>query len=75
MGGEILVMRADVSSLPQMQEVFTRAEEKWGAVDGVIHSAGIVGEKSYTELNKMGKVEAQLHFQPKIYGLLVLQSY
>jgi len=71
-GSEILVMPADASSLQQMQAVFTWAEEKWGAVDGVIHSAGIVGEKSYTQLKEMDKARAQLHFQPKIYGLLVL---
>jgi len=71
-GAEVLVMKADVSSLEQMQAVFQQGEEKFGPINGVIHAAGIVGEKSFCSLGEMGRTEAQLHFEPKVYGLLVL---
>jgi polyketide synthase PksJ len=73
-GAEVLVMKADVSSLDRMQAVFQQGEEKFGPINGVIHAAGIVGEKSFCPLKDMGKKEAQLHFEPKVYGLLVLEE-
>ncbi|HLP61844.1 MAG TPA: SDR family NAD(P)-dependent oxidoreductase, partial [Candidatus Deferrimicrobium sp.] len=73
-GAEILVIKADVSNPGQMQAVFHQAEEKFGPINGVIHAAGNVGEKFLCPLKDMGKPEAQLHFEPKIYGLLILEE-
>jgi len=74
MGAQVLVMKADVSNLDQMQDVFTRAEKEFGPINGVIHSAGIGPGKSFTTLAAMKKKDVQLHFEPKIYGLLVLEE-
>jgi acyl transferase domain-containing protein/aryl carrier-like protein len=43
LGGEVLVAQADVADGAQMREVFTRARERFGAVHGVIHAAGLPG--------------------------------
>jgi amino acid adenylation domain-containing protein/non-ribosomal peptide synthase protein (TIGR01720 family) len=72
LGGQVLVTRADAASLEQMQAVVKRAGEQWGTINGMIHAAGIVGDKAFTAIKDMGKTEAHLHFEPKIYGLLVL---
>jgi NAD(P)-dependent dehydrogenase (short-subunit alcohol dehydrogenase family)/acyl carrier protein len=74
LGGEVLVMRADVSHLEQMQVVVKQGVEQWGAIHGVIHSAGIVGDKAFTVIRDMKKTGARLHFESKIYGLLVLEK-
>ena len=45
LGAEVLIAGADVSSLEQMQAVIAQATLRFGALHGVIHAAGILGEK------------------------------
>ena len=40
-GAEVLVCSADVVELEQMRVVITQAEERFGRINGVIHSAGL----------------------------------
>ncbi|MFN6571979.1 type I polyketide synthase [Dendronalium sp. ChiSLP03b] len=42
-GAEVLVISADVTNSEQMQAVITQSIEKFGQINGVIHSAGIAG--------------------------------
>ncbi len=43
LGAEVLVERADVADRVAMERVFRTAREKFGAVNGVIHAAGVAG--------------------------------
>jgi amino acid adenylation domain-containing protein len=70
-GAEVLVFSADVSNPQQMQEVVTRAEEKFGKMNGVIHSAG-VPDGGLIQLRSREMSEQV--FTPKIEGTLVLDS-
>jgi amino acid adenylation domain-containing protein len=74
MGSHILVVSADVSHLEQVQKVFTRAEEKFGKINGVIHSAGLTGETMYRAVKEISKADCHRQFKPKIYGTLVLET-
>jgi acyl transferase domain-containing protein/acyl carrier protein len=74
LGAELLVVSADVANPQQMQETITQAEKRFGQLNGVIHAAGIVGEKSFNAIAEIGKTECELQFQPKVYGTLVLEE-
>lgn len=43
LGAEVMVARADVASLKQMQAVQTEAWQRFGSIHGVIHAAGVAG--------------------------------
>jgi amino acid adenylation domain-containing protein len=74
LGAEVLVCRADVSDPEQMQQVIVKAERHFGPVNGVIHAAGITGDRSFRAIMETDKSECEAQFQPKIKGLLVLEK-
>lgn len=41
-----MVTAADVADAPAMQSAIDAARDRWGAIDGVIHSAGVAGGSS-----------------------------
>ncbi|HXU82645.1 MAG TPA: SDR family NAD(P)-dependent oxidoreductase, partial [Polyangia bacterium] len=43
-GGEVLVQSADVTDREQMEAVVAAARERFGSIDGVIHSAGTIDD-------------------------------
>lgn len=68
-GAEVMVLAADVCNLGQMQEVRRTVEDRFGAVSGVIHGAGIIDDAPL-----MSKTPASVEdvFTPKIHGAQVL---
>ncbi|UCH93969.1 MAG: amino acid adenylation domain-containing protein [Candidatus Aminicenantes bacterium] len=72
LGGEVLVLSADVANREQMSEVIKRAQERFQGINGVIHAAGILGGNTFKTINQIGPLECQKQFQAKVYGLLVL---
>jgi acyl transferase domain-containing protein/acyl carrier protein len=71
LGAEVLIISADVANEDQMQRGIAQAKERFGAINGVIHAAGIVGEASIQEVSR-GLCEQQ--FQSKVNGLFVLEK-
>lgn len=47
LGGEVLVLSADVTDPARLREAFDAAEHRFGAVHGVIHGAGVVGAPAF----------------------------
>ena len=43
-GGEVLVLKADVTDIEQMTSVVALAHARFGAIHGVIHSAGVIDD-------------------------------
>ncbi len=74
MGAEILIVRADVTDKDQMQIAIAESEAKLGAVNGVIHAAGFLGQAAFGEIAKLSTGDCENHFQSKVYGLLVLDD-
>ena len=70
-GAEVLIARADVSSLEDMQRVIIETHERFGKIDGVIHAAGIPGE-GLMQLKTPEMIERV--FAPKVQGTLVLEK-
>jgi phthiocerol/phenolphthiocerol synthesis type-I polyketide synthase E len=71
LGSQVMVLSADVADLGQMTAVMSRVEERFGALSGVIHSAGVAGAGIM-----LLKTKAQLMnvILPKIKGTLVLEE-
>lgn len=74
LGAEVMVVSADIANQEQMQKVIAQAYERFGEIHGVIHAAGIVGENSLCSIQKIGRAECELHYQPKVRGLFVLEK-
>lgn len=70
-GSEVMVMSADVADLKQMQGALACAQERFGAINGVIHSAGILGDSAIQQktLDEVRNVLA-----PKVTGTMVLDT-
>lgn len=70
-GGEVLVLSADVTNLEEMQDAAQRARERFGAVHGVLHTAGVVDD-DLIALKTQASVDEV--FTPKIQGTMVLDQ-
>jgi amino acid adenylation domain-containing protein len=70
-GAEILVVSADVADRDAMQTGLLKAEEHFGAIQGVIHAAGVPGA-GIIQLKTPEMADAVL--RPKVQGTLVLHS-
>jgi non-ribosomal peptide synthase protein (TIGR01720 family) len=71
LGTEILIARADVANLEQMQAVMTQASERFGQIHGVIYAAGI---KFYSTVQQISRNECESQFRSTVYGLFVLEK-
>jgi acyl transferase domain-containing protein len=71
-GAELLLVQADVSNEAELREALRVGVERFGEINGVIHTAGLVGANAVSDLAETGYVESERQFQAKIFGLLTL---
>lgn len=71
LGGKFLIVNADVANMEQMQKAIAQALERFGQINGVIHSAGAPGG-GVIQL-KTPEI-AQRVLTPKVKGTLVLDA-
>nr|WP_315248556.1 polyketide synthase [uncultured Flavobacterium sp.] len=64
----------DVSSLIQMKELVEKIEADKGNINGVIHCAGLPGEKWDRTIALTNEETFEWHYQSKVYGQLVLEQ-
>ena len=74
MGAEVMVSIANVADRNQMQAVVDGALARFGALHGVVHAAGLVGEDSIKAIPDTTLQDCQAQFQSKLYGLRVLEA-
>jgi acyl transferase domain-containing protein/acyl carrier protein len=75
MGGEVMVIPADVTNQQEMEDVICQAKERFGTLHGVIHAAGATRENAnLCAVEEVSKNHCQEQFAPGIYGLLVLEK-
>ncbi|MDQ7069896.1 MAG: SDR family NAD(P)-dependent oxidoreductase [Rhodobacterales bacterium] len=70
-GGEIMVASADVSNIADMRAVVDQVNQRFGAINGVIHGAGTIDDapllaKSLTSIENV--------FTPKLHGTEVIDQ-
>jgi len=74
LGGDVLYASASVADGNAMRRVIEQAYQRFGALHGVIHGAGIVGDDGYREIKHSDYDNCEGHFQAKAHGLLVLDD-
>jgi amino acid adenylation domain-containing protein len=74
MGARVLVVQADCANRRQMQEAVKQAEERFGAINGVIHTAGVTAAEAFKMIADLERQECEVHFTAKIEGLYVLKE-
>ena len=68
-GIEAIYLSADVTSLEQVEVALDQIRETWGSVDGIVHGAGVLRDKSIADMTPDRVAEV---FGPKVGGLAVL---
>ncbi|MEH2349576.1 MAG: SDR family NAD(P)-dependent oxidoreductase [Nostoc sp.] len=71
LGAEVLICRADVANLEQMQAVITQASNCFGEIHGVIHTATV---RVYNTVQHISKTECETQLRSTGYGLFVLEK-
>jgi acyl transferase domain-containing protein/acyl carrier protein len=68
-GAELLPLSADVTDMAQMEEAIAQAHERFGQIHGVIHAAGIAGDR----IMQVGSLEeGERVMASKVKGTLIL---
>jgi acyl transferase domain-containing protein/acyl carrier protein len=73
-GGEVLLVAADAADRGALREAVGKAREQFGRIDGVVHAAGVVGEKAYRAISETNYGESEVQFRAKVRGLLTLDE-
>ncbi len=68
-GIEAIYLTADVTSLEQVEAALDQVRETWGSIDGIVHGAGVLRDKSIADMTPDRVAEV---FGPKVGGLGVL---
>ena len=71
LGGEAIVVRADVTDRAAVVAALAEAESRFGPVRGVVHAAGVAGRGI---LQTKAAVDVDRVLQPKVEGTLVLDE-
>jgi acyl transferase domain-containing protein/acyl carrier protein/predicted O-methyltransferase YrrM len=71
LGAEVFVTTADVANLSEMQAVVAQAQARFGPINGVIHSAGILGDRG---IQQKTQHEVEQVLRPKVQGTVVLDT-
>lgn len=74
LGAEVMILVANVADEQRMREGIDRACERFGAIHGVFHGAGILSEEAFTDIPAMDRRTSEMQFEPKVRGLYVLES-
>ena len=73
-GAEVMTCAADVSNEEQMRAVIDQTFSRFGALHGVIHASGIVGQSAHKPIEETTPEECEMHFAAKARGLRVLEK-
>jgi acyl transferase domain-containing protein/acyl carrier protein len=71
LGGEVLVLPADVADAAEMTEVVATVRSRFGEIHGVVHAAGAL-DRAWHPLPELSREECERQFRPKVQGLEVL---
>ncbi|MDV3347347.1 beta-ketoacyl synthase N-terminal-like domain-containing protein [Leptothoe sp. LEGE 181152] len=74
LGAEILILQADISNFEQMQAALSQTEQKFGALNGVIHAVVLGAAQLFKPIQDITPADCKLQFQGKIDGLFILQE-
>ncbi|MCP4110806.1 MAG: amino acid adenylation domain-containing protein, partial [Desulfobacteraceae bacterium] len=71
-GGEILIFSADVSDQKKMRDIISEAQEQFGPINGVIHTAAVADYEGV--ISRRTKEMTERILAPKVKGTLVIEE-
>ncbi len=71
-GGRVLALQADVANEDEMREVIEETRRRFGAIHGVVHAAGVVGEEAMRTIAELNQADCEQQFRAKVQGAEVL---
>ncbi|HWE64023.1 MAG TPA: FkbM family methyltransferase, partial [Chloroflexota bacterium] len=74
LGTDVLVLAADVADEAAMRAAIATTEQRFGALHGVIHAAGLVGPETLCPIADMTMSDGEKQFRAKVHGLYVLET-
>jgi acyl transferase domain-containing protein len=73
-GATVQVVSADLDDPQQLAAVVDRIVAEHGALHGLIHAAGVVGDQIFRSIQETDAEVGAQHFKPKAHGLLALDA-
>lgn len=73
LGGKVIYYSADIADIKNVSMIINEVEQKYGEINGVIHTAGVIG-KGATAIREMTDDNFNEQFHSKVYGLIVLEK-
>ncbi|MBU0994172.1 MAG: acyltransferase domain-containing protein [Proteobacteria bacterium] len=70
-GAEVLILRADVSDMKEVQEAVHRSKERFGQINGVLHCAMSPGGSM---IQRRTREDIEMGFASKVKGTLALEK-
>ena len=75
LGGEVLLVDADVAEAEEIRGVIAQSVVRFGALHGVIHAAGITsGSSIFRGADELSDDDCETQFRPKIDGVRALAA-
>ncbi len=71
-GAQFLSLAADVADAAALGRAIEEAAERFGALHGVIHAAGLTGDSAFHPLQTAGRADSQAQFRAKAHGAMAL---
>ena len=72
LGAKTVYYVADVADEKRMKEVVSTVESEYGAINGVVHAAGIPGGQLFRVMKDVSMDDLAIQFPAKVYGPQVL---
>ncbi|MFD0307011.1 SDR family NAD(P)-dependent oxidoreductase [Streptomyces sp. NPDC127119] len=73
-GATTFLVHADVADSRALRAAVERVEERYGALHGVVHAAGLPGERWDRPITESGVEQCRWHFVPKAHGQIALEE-
>ncbi|MDY6944892.1 MAG: SDR family NAD(P)-dependent oxidoreductase [Pseudomonadota bacterium] len=73
-GACVEILQADAGNFEQTSELVRAVLARHGAIHGVIHAAGIIGDITHRSISETDDEHNQLMFHAKVSGVLALRS-
>ncbi|HEU4327240.1 MAG TPA: SDR family NAD(P)-dependent oxidoreductase, partial [Roseiflexaceae bacterium] len=73
-GSTVQLARLDIADEAQIQKLCALIDARHGALHGVVHAAGLVGEQSIQLIHELDEAACARHFNAKVAGTRALEA-
>jgi acyl transferase domain-containing protein/acyl carrier protein len=73
-GGEVLYLKCNIADKKELADSVKISEDKFGLINGVIHTVGVINGRSHRPLLELKKEAFEIQFESQINGLEALND-